>query len=392
MSPKYPHLFACCIFMIVMAFGSTAFGAKVCYDCHKKSMFKNKLIHDPVARDNCTSCHNPHAAKHAGLLKKEVSALCYACHRDKKDSFNKGIVHDPVRRGECTSCHDPHASASKGLMKGKYADSCFNCHESLARTFKYMHQPYAKGQCQFCHSPHQAENYQLLNVSADKLCRKCHSQGEIAGAHKNYPVAISTCLSCHNPHGSNNKAIVRSVRHAPFIKDCKTCHGRSTGRVSQETCLGCHEEIREYLLTSHNHLTDNGGNSCINCHSPHAGDTKQLLIDRPLLLCRSCHNDTYIRHEENVFVHTVTANDCQLCHAVHGANQVAMLKGDGNSVCLGCHPNQGQFSHPVGRGVIDPRNNQEATCLSCHDPHGTDFKGQLKMSGQEALCVQCHHM
>jgi predicted CXXCH cytochrome family protein len=30
--------------------------------------------------------------------------------------------------------------------------------------------------------------------------------------------------------------------------------------------------------------------------------------------------------------------------------------------------------------------------VSCHNPHGTNFKGQLKLSGQEDLCVQCHHM
>jgi predicted CXXCH cytochrome family protein len=388
----YPHLLACFIFMIFVAIGATAFGASVCFECHERSMFKGKLIHEPVARESCISCHNPHAAKHAGLLNKEVSELCFSCHGEKEGSFTSGIVHVPVRRGQCNACHEPHASATKGLMKGKFADSCFNCHESLERSFKYMHEPYAKGRCQSCHSPHNADNYQLLNVSAGKLCQRCHTKADITKFHRNYPVAINTCLSCHNPHGSNNKKIIRNVRHAPFTEDCTTCHEDSSGEVSQEICLDCHDEINEFLLTSHNHLTDAGGNSCINCHSPHAGDTEKLLKNRQVLLCRSCHDDVFTRHEDNIFAHTATANDCQVCHTVHGTNQVAMLKGDANSVCLGCHPNQGQFSHPVGAGIIDPRNNLEATCLSCHHPHGTDFRGQLRMSGQEELCKQCHYM
>lgn len=390
---KLMHLIILCgLLFLCFAVTDAAFGANVCLECHERSSFNNKVVHEPVAKGNCITCHNPHAAKHAGLLQKEVSLLCFSCHGDKERSFNKGIVHEPVKRGECTACHDPHSSVSRGLMKGQYADSCFSCHESLARKFKYMHEPYAKGQCKACHSPHQAENYQLLNMPATKLCRNCHSDSDIASVHRNYPAAIKGCLTCHNPHGSDNKGIIRSVRHEPYLKDCGTCHDRTSGKMTQETCLDCHGEIKESLLTTHNHLTDSGRNSCINCHSPHAGDTKQLLKDRPLLLCRSCHEDTYRRHEENIYVHTATANECYRCHAVHGSNQTAMLKGDGNSICLACHPDQGQFSHPVGKGVIDPRNNQEATCLSCHNPHGTDFKGQLVLSGQQELCVQCHHM
>lgn len=389
---KFKHLLAFGVLLLILIITGNAFGSKVCFECHERSSFKNRVIHEPVAKDNCISCHNPHAAKHAGLLQKEISALCFSCHGDKKESFSKGILHDPVKRGECTACHDPHASSSKGLMKGEYADSCYTCHDSLARKFKYMHQPYAKGQCKSCHSPHQAENFQLLNMSAAKLCRSCHSEADIGAAHKNYPAAIKGCLTCHNPHGSDNKGIIRSVRHEPYLENCRICHGDNGAKMGQQTCLECHSEIKESLLTSHNHLTDVDGNSCINCHSPHAGNTKKLLKDRPLLLCRNCHEDTYRRHEKNIFIHSVTANDCYICHAVHGSNQVAMLKGDGNSICLACHPDQGQFSHPVGAGIIDPRNNQEATCLSCHNPHGTDFKGQLVLSGQQELCVQCHHM
>ena len=161
-------------------------------------------------------------------------------------------------------------------MKGSnYAESCFACHESLAKTPQYPHKPYAQGQCQKCHSPHNADNYQLLNTAADKLC---HAKGDIARVHKNFPVAIKTCQSCHNPHGSDNKGMIRTVRHEPFTDDCTICHDGTTATVSQEVCLECHEEdVGENLRSTHNHLASTGGNSCINCHTPHAADTERLL-------------------------------------------------------------------------------------------------------------------
>ena len=382
------------IVMVMVLFGSVAYASakNVCLQCHEKSLLQKKFIHQPLSKGECTVCHNPHVAPHEGLLQMSVGKLCYSCHTEEAQSFSVGFVHDPVRRGQCSTCHDPHSSNYNNLLRGTMTDSCFECHTKLKRKYKTTHKPYAKGQCNSCHKSHQADNFQLLNDTPEKLCRNCHTDAEVSGAHKNYPVKIRGCLSCHNPHGSKQKAMIRDIKHAPFSKNCKECHKGSGGQVRQEVCLKCHKEIRDDLLTSHNHLTDSKGNSCINCHSPHAGDTKGLLKNKQTLVCRNCHNDTLRKHENTLFVHKATANNCDNCHAVHGGNQVAMLKGDGNQVCLPCHKSQGQFSHPVGEDVIDPRNNQMTTCVSCHNPHGTNYKGQLKLSGQEDLCFQCHRM
>jgi predicted CXXCH cytochrome family protein len=302
-------------------------------------------------------------------------------------------VHTPVRKGECGACHAPHSSDTKGLLKANLGKTCFGCHEKLKKKFKNSHGPFENGQCDACHWPHQAENYQLLRAEPDKLCNSCHTAADIGAAHKDFPVkAEKGCLSCHNPHGSQNRAIIRDVIHQPFKKNCQECHAKGTASINQEKCLECHEGIREGLYSMHSHITDNDGNSCTNCHSPHTGDTKSLLKQKQRVICRECHEDTFRRHENSRYAHSASAGRCSTCHAIHGANQVALLKGDGNTVCLPCHPNQGQFSHPVGKEVLDPRNNQMTTCVSCHDPHGSDFKGHLKLSGQQELCVQCHRM
>jgi len=381
------------LIIVLLGTSGQAAAQKACFQCHDKAQFTKRIIHKPLVKGGCIPCHNPHVASHEGLLQKELKDLCFSCHEKIFDTKGKNAaIHEPVRKGQCTKCHDPHSSNYKGLMKSRLIENCLECHDTLKRKYKNTHKPFAQGKCDTCHSLHWADNFQLLVASPAALCHKCHSDSEIKSAHRNYPAKIKECLTCHNPHGSEQKAMVRDYLHPPYAEGCKDCHDGTGRQVDHETCLFCHEEIVGDLLTIHNHLTEKKGNGCINCHSPHDGNNQKLLKGRQVIVCRSCHDDTFKKHEQSMFVHTATINDCYKCHAIHGNNQVALLKGDGNMVCLGCHPNQGQFSHPVGENIRDPRNKQMTTCVSCHNPHGTNFKGQLKLSGQEELCVQCHRM
>lgn len=386
------HLLFLIVLAVIFCAPDPGFATEACFQCHKRASFQKKIVHQPLGQGQCTACHNPHAAPHKGLLRENTEDLCYSCHKKQEESFGAGIVHEPVRRGQCVACHEPHSSNTQGLLQASLGNTCFSCHEDLKKKYKNSHGPFEQGQCDACHWPHQSENYHLLRAAPEKLCRSCHTEEDIVAVHKNFPVQIKGCLTCHNPHGSDNKAIIRNVIHPPFKEGCRECHSTTVDKIDQEKCFECHDEMKKELLFSHSHLTDSGRNSCTNCHSPHAGDTKSLLKQKQLVVCQQCHDDTYKRHEDSLYKHTATADRCNICHAVHGNDQVALLKGDGNKVCLPCHPDQGQFSHPVGEDVIDPRNSQMTTCVSCHDPHGTNFKGQLKLSGQQALCVQCHRM
>ncbi|BCO10280.1 hypothetical protein GF1_26560 [Desulfolithobacter dissulfuricans] len=67
-----------------------------------------------------------------------------------------------------------------------------------------------------------------------------------------------------------------------------------------------------------------------------------------------------------------------------------MLRGNGNDVCVQCHEDQGKFTHPVGPEVLDSHTGQMVTCVSCHNPMGTEYKYHLIEEGKKALCVLCH--
>ncbi|OGQ99177.1 MAG: hypothetical protein A2521_08770 [Deltaproteobacteria bacterium RIFOXYD12_FULL_57_12] len=389
MMRKPTQLFMLLFVGIVLWWSRADAGSAVCFSCHEKSAFSGPVVHQPVASGECVTCHNPHVARYDGLLSQSVADLCYSCHTKEAKAFTKGIMHIPVSQGKCLACHEPHKADAKGLINGRLRDRCLACHKTLTAQYQVTHAPYARGQCEACHQPHNAGNTMLLrDDDPDRLCSSCHNQDKVRQAHPNYPVAVKGCLTCHNPHGSSRANLVRNTLHAPYAKGCTGCHVAGQSTVPVETCLGCHKEISGQLRTIHSHLI--GGNSCTNCHSPHAGDEKRLLRGRQMQICRTCHEDTYRRFEKSTYVHTESVKECNECHAVHGSNHMAMLRGDGNGVCSRCHETQGKFTHPVGDKARDQRTGQPMTCVNCHNPHGSEYKGQMRLNPEKELCNQCH--
>lgn len=380
------------ILSVLTGTATTAIAAqdKLCFGCHDRKDYAKAVVHQPVAKGECDRCHNPHVAKFKGLIQLEVVTLCLTCHKDiGQGGADSTQVHKPVRDGQCLACHDPHSSAVKGLLRDKnQKETCLKCHADLVKSYEYTHTPFAKGECAVCHQPHQSERPQLLVSEPDTLCRSCH-KGNLMDSHKNFPVRPAACLTCHNPHGSSRKALIKDFLHEPFKTGCTDCHDRAGGSVGVEKCLECHAEVKDQALAVHNHLGISTGNSCVNCHSPHASDDAKLFKSKLEQVCRVCHRGTFKNYIDKLYSHPNTGS-CANCHQVHGSNHLAMLKGDGNQVCSGCHKTQGQFTHPVGKGVFDPRTAVILTCVSCHYPHGTDYPYNLKQEGAKALCVQCH--
>ena len=154
-----------------------------CFDCHKKEAFAQKVVHQPVAQKKCYQCHNPHVAKHEGLLPMEVGKLCVSCH--------ELLAGD---HAECISCHDPHTSNQKGLLRQNLSASCLACHDKIEQKFKVEHAPFAKGQCKACHNPHEAQNMAVISdlrqdSARDKICLSCHDEKGIQAKHKTFKLA-----------------------------------------------------------------------------------------------------------------------------------------------------------------------------------------------------------
>jgi len=380
------------VFLLILINSTIALADINCYKCHDKKDFSGRYGHQPVVKGACYECHSPHVAKYKNLLRVKETELCFQCHsKVKKEQVDKKVVHPPFAESNCVACHNPHGSSNKGLLTGSnQGEGCLNCHKDLVDKYKIKHPPFAEGDCGACHNAHSSDRIQLLIDEPDKLCVSCHD-GEISSSHKGFPVKVKerACLTCHNPHGSDRPSLVRNVLHEAYKDGCSECHDKAGATPGFEKCLECHDEIGEKINNIHSHQTNKSGNGCINCHSPHASDYENLLRNRQEQVCRKCHFDTWANYEDKPFQHP-DRGICSNCHGIHGSGNLAMLKSDGNATCEGCHETQGKFTHPVGDGVLDPRNGQTMTCVTCHYPHGTVYEHNLKLSGSMELCIQCH--
>lgn len=165
-------------------------GYELCKGCHNEmvttTLAKNRL-HWPIAdRESCSNCHNPHASKHAKLLKTDTQALCSTCHADTTRRMQAvAVKHAPVEAGECVSCHSPHASAGVFLVdQPSVVELCATCHDYSQHSSHPLGDkavdPRNKNlrvDCLSCHSGHGTDHKKMLLAATNvELCTPCHKQ------------------------------------------------------------------------------------------------------------------------------------------------------------------------------------------------------------------------
>jgi len=373
-----------------------------CLRCHEPlvEMIARSVPHAPAAQGECTGCHAPHAARYEHMLNKRERALCFSCHADEVLSFQTGSVHTPIRKGECTGCHEVHGSEHSGLLVTEGNELCFTCHEhKLAqKAFTTVHEPFVEGECLDCHAAHNSPHESQLMSPADSLCRLCHEPTDenLVDAHQGIPVGGTRCLDCHDAHASTTGALLLPFTHEPFAEGmCDGCHlvDSDNPQVPVATgarlCKLCHREVpRPSDTLVHDPVAE--GN-CGACHVAHAGKVAKLLVAAPRQTCLKCHAEVEQRRKAARTAHPVRVENgsCTICHQPHSSTEEHMLTSGGIRTCLACHEDM-RHGHPLGSDRIDPRTGEGITCVTCHDPHGTDFPYQLRGDQSRGLCLECH--
>ncbi len=381
---------------------------KICVSCHDafEEILKKRFVHTPLAKGDCSGCHNPHASKHALLLASETSEICHECHEDMFVPEAES-AHEVFVEGKCVSCHDPHATDNKMVLIRGGSELCFGCHEELGKRIaanEFQHEPVAED-CLKCHNPHvSAESPKLLKDEDPGLCLGCHktNKASFKRKHENYPVEKGRCSSCHDPHGSSSAGMLFANVHEPVSeKKCDECHGKATASSpfalkdsGFEICEGCHYEmVLETFNKKRMHWPVVDKDGCVNCHAPHASSESALLKKPMLLVCGECHADTLARQERSPTEHPpVAGGECTECHSPHSSDNLLMLnEASSLDLCETCHEWQTHSTHPIGEEVVDPRNeNVSLECWSCHRTHGTEYKHLMYYSTKDEMCVQCH--
>jgi len=130
------------------------------------------------------------------------------------------------------------------------------------------------------------------------------------------------------------------VLHSPYEDgECAECHllesgGRLGGGVDlrlprEQLCTTCHEdmtadELRESYAWVHGPVA---AGWCIGCHSPHRSAYEYLLLAAPeRQLCLRCHDQERLAGATH---HADAEASCRSCHEPHGADAMTVaLAGD----------------------------------------------------------------
>jgi predicted CXXCH cytochrome family protein len=382
--------------------GQTGGSTVACVSCHEEPALwtAKRNVHAPVEGEECLACHNPHASRHGGLIRRNVERVCLECHDDLSERARGDGAHGAIAsERSCLSCHDPHASDREALLLDTLSALCAECHEETVSSLQenaHPHVPASRGQCLACHDPHGAEGAALAREEEPALCTGCHQIGtqKIRTAHKGIGIGSSTCTSCHAPHGSALEKLVRLNTHAPFEEgSCEVCHedprqpASELRSGSRDLCEACHEPREDgHPITS--------GEACVSCHTPHTSSGVAMIAGSEKVVCLACHEDIATRQAAAEETHPAIerGQHCSICHELHtGQGRFHLTKSDQLALCTTCHSSHAEFAHPMGRGTLDrSRRGRYVDCLSCHDPHGTTYPRMLVADQQRDLCIRCH--
>jgi predicted CXXCH cytochrome family protein len=404
------------LFFLVMAFSALLLGTEaqaqtglkakipeLCYQCHAdlKEGLSQRSVHFPFRQGMCDSCHAVHASDKKALVKGDVNPLCLSCHKDIKNLLDKGGLHTALAQGNCIDCHKPHSGENDKLLVAAKKDLCWNCHGALKSHIErtYKHAPFQQGQCSSCHDPHASvEKFQLVQAP-NKVCQNCHAPGcNVNGVSITHATSTLDCTQCHTGHNSQFAGLFGPYGHPPFLdKACESCHNAfepgkkiTTWAKGEALCFSCHSKDPSNFRDGDVHLTVTE-TSCFLCHDYHASGSKKLTVDESRV-CFDCHGDIGKKIEAmNKSLGKVhKERKCFDCHKPMHSSQIHYFKSDVIGMCSECHQAQHSISHPIGGEVLDPRNGQTLTCISCHSLHEARADYMLAFDRKRQLCIQCH--
>ena len=283
---------------------------------------------------------------------------CVACHADLKKPAKS--VHAAIALG-CSSCHKTVEGKSHPAQKGSIILTqnmpglCYSCHDESKFKGKSVHQPVSGGMCTGCHNAHQSNYPKLLMKDIPGVCYSCHKESKFKGG-KSGHTNIGMCTGCHNPHASNSSKILKSDQ--------------------PDVCYNCHDKAKFTKKNVHKIIPTGG---CTPCHTPHISDNPSLLIMNNIYdLCVTCHVPQ--SKGQHITASVIAGANKRKYHPIRGVTD-PRFPGKPKKI-----PDPNRPGKEIE--VFDPANpGKEMTCLSCHNPHSSDFR---KLFPVASVCKLCH--
>jgi predicted CXXCH cytochrome family protein len=201
----------------------------ICVTCHddKAKQIESAKVQHPGAAGACTDCHNPHASSQPGLPKTNGVDICLGCHTDMADLLQKKRVHhQPVVKDGCGTCHEPHGGENEKLLRVKDTNTlCLECHGPEApqpvRLEKQHLVAIFGGKVRLPEDEFKKRTILPLQYGLGHPT-KAHPVGNTLDP-KTKKIVVLNCLTCHQPHASAKGGLLAKDQENNMAF-CKTCH------------------------------------------------------------------------------------------------------------------------------------------------------------------------
>lgn len=203
---------------------------ETCLTCHQSGLRMNWQGSQHASNDlACTTCHNPHLAKDAVLVKTSQPQVCFTCHQEQRaQSFE--FSHHPIREGKvvCSDCHNPHGSPGPKLLKEfTVNETCYTCHMEKRGPYLWDHEP-VRDSCLNCHTPHGSTQPRLLVERMPYLCQNCHETGN----HNAAPWSANQVPGVNSVYNNSARTAPSGSHFQMIARSCANCHSQVHGSNS----------------------------------------------------------------------------------------------------------------------------------------------------------------
>jgi DmsE family decaheme c-type cytochrome len=269
----------------------------------------------------------------------------------------------------------------------KGADTCLTCHDDahVMAVFKTRHgnpndarSPFGKDQlqCEACHGPGGKHTGKIKKGEPRPPMIRFGRDSEAPVAEQN-----GVCLTCHEKSMSANWHLGPHDANNVSCASCHELHSASDpvkARATQaEVCYACHVDTRMAFLKPYTHPLRQGKIACSDCHQPHGTTAEAQLVKATVnQTCYECHAE---KRGPYLWEHAPVPENCDTCHAPHGASNPGMLKARGPLLCQSCHSQQGHPSLSYGPSGLPGGTGPTTSvlvlgnCMNCHSQvHGSN--------------------
>ncbi|PLX95364.1 MAG: hypothetical protein C0621_03810 [Desulfuromonas sp.] len=308
--------------LVVCFFGTTAWGADPCIDCHREktpAAVRQWEVSAHVGKVDCAGCHgSDHEALLAGLV-KVGAATCGRCHEkalhDHRASRHGMSLHagwgctrnQPDRDvSGCRFCHEEGST----LPKSKVQCARFLTQSPEMRELGCNRCHQVEDNCGSCHSNHMTD---LAIVRSPQSCAPCHmgpdhAQWEMWQTSQHGGLYASMggeyapdCQRCHMPQGSHNvsKGLTSPPSMIPYPVEkrtqareemlvlCAECHAKEFARRELAQGDGIRDQSLELIHEAKEIIIDLKDRGLIDPapeeRPPHPLAGNQLVLDGQML-------------------------------------------------------------------------------------------------------------